>query len=93
MSPAERLRDERESIVHAALYGVRDYVPGALDASLTTMLAALIQLHRESVLTEGQASRATRLDRVVIRTLVDRFDERDAEVKSAPLRATGTGHG
>jgi len=84
VSPAERRRDERETIVHAALYGVRDYVPGADRASLTTMLATIIQLHREGVLTEGQTSRATRLDRVVIRTLVDRFDEREAEVKAPP---------
>lgn len=91
MSPAERRRYERESIVHGALYGVREYVPGVLDASLTALLAAIIQLHREGVLTEGQTSRATRLDRVVIRTLVDRFEERDAEIKAPPHSTTERG--
>lgn len=87
MSPAERIRSEREDMVHAALYGVRDYLPGSLDASLTSMLAALIQLHREGVLTEGQTARATRLDRVTVRAFVDRFDARDAEnLRDVPAR-------
>ncbi len=73
-SPAERIRNARESIVHAALFGVKGYVPGSHLADKATMLAALIQLHREEILTEGQVSRATRLDRVTVRHLADLFE-------------------
>jgi len=76
-------REKRENIVHSAMYGVKDYIGGVAQADMVSMLAALMKLHREGVLTEGQVSRATRIDRVAIRELADRIEERTS-IETAP---------
>lgn len=67
----ERQRAIRESVVHGGLYGVKSYIPHTGEPNKVLMLTALLQLHREEVLTEGQVSRATGLDRVSIRAFCD----------------------
>lgn len=74
MSKAEAARNHREYIVHSAMYGVKDYIPGAAEADKASMLAELIQMHRDGTLTEGQVSRAARIDRLTVRHLCDRLD-------------------
>jgi hypothetical protein len=57
--------------------GARPAIPNA-DA----MLATLIRLHREGILSEGQVARATGLDRISIRKLAD---EQGAAAPAAPV--------
>ena len=71
-SPAER--EARLHIVFSAMYGAKSYVPGVDRADKATMLSALIAMHQDGTLTEGQVARATGLDRVTIRHLCDRID-------------------
>lgn len=58
-----------------AKYGPRGHA-GSYDRSPGSgfgqgMIALLVQLHREGVLSEGQVRRATGLDRVTIRAMAD----------------------
>lgn len=85
----ERIRFARECAVHGGLYGVKSYIPHMDEPNIVTMLATLLQLHREGTLTEGQVSRATGLDRVSVRKFCDAIEEREEAARSAIQRAEG----
>lgn len=77
------MRERYHSAIHAALFGMRRYVRGAAKADLVSMLVFILHQYRMASITEGQASRATGLDRVTIRELADRMNESDDATEAA----------
>lgn len=73
----EQMRERYRDVVHTALYHPARYVRGAAKVDLVSMLAFIVHQHRMGAITEGQAARATMLDRVTIREIADRMSESD----------------